>query len=150
MEGNVAGKCDKCHKTIKSYNGLTGLRCRWCHTKVATHVYVEVTTCPHVSAAAPQPVCEPGAGGVRPGPAPRPPAAAHLHLPHGAGQVSWDWWRHGHVTSCWAGSAPWWRVTAPPPTSAPAPSRSPPSPGPSPCWCSSTPSQGADRCSGSR
>ena len=109
-----------------------------------------VTTCPHVSAAAPQPVCEPGAGGVRPGPAPRPPAAAHLHLPHGAGQVSRDWWRHGHVTSCWAGSAPWWRVTAPPPTSAPAPSRSPPSPGPSPCWCSSTPSQGADRCSGSR
>jgi hypothetical protein len=34
VEGNTAAKCSKCRKQIKSYNGITGLHCRWCHLTV--------------------------------------------------------------------------------------------------------------------
>ena len=41
VEGNTPGKCSKCKKQIKTYNGITGLHCRWCHLTVRRKMHSE-------------------------------------------------------------------------------------------------------------
>uniref|UniRef100_A0A3Q1DFU4 Diacylglycerol kinase n=1 Tax=Amphiprion ocellaris TaxID=80972 RepID=A0A3Q1DFU4_AMPOC len=46
VSGNCdSRKCDKCQKKIKSFQGLTGKHCVWCHTMVRKHLKPTECTC---------------------------------------------------------------------------------------------------------
>uniref|UniRef100_A0AAQ6AF15 Diacylglycerol kinase n=1 Tax=Amphiprion ocellaris TaxID=80972 RepID=A0AAQ6AF15_AMPOC len=46
VSGNCdSRKCDKCQKKIKSFQGLTGKHCVWCHTMVRKHLSPTECTC---------------------------------------------------------------------------------------------------------
>ena len=51
LEGNCPGRCARCRKSLKSYNALTGLRCRWCQLIVrpatTTHYAILITSDAH-------------------------------------------------------------------------------------------------------
>jgi len=98
VEGNTQGKCSKCKKQIKSYNGITGLHCRWCHLTVRKTCFHTLTKTHRASSltganltsysrTASQPVRFPRLSRVHPWPKPRAYPATHGHLSDCLGQA---------------------------------------------------------------
>ena len=94
----LQGKCSKCKKQIKSYNGITGLHCRWCHLTVRKTFFHTLTKTHRASSltganltsysrTASQPVRFPRLSRVHPWPKPRAYPATHGHLSDCLGQA---------------------------------------------------------------